>query len=126
MPAVSQPRIPALPYLRRKPPGLDGWEKTGLPAMRSWRNFWLASPPVFLLPARLSSQSQPSILSLVTCFFSLGLFRAMPSAATRAIPPLTLLVSILGRSLYPDTSSSSVGSPSMHMGQFLTMVLTIV
>ena len=45
----------------------------------------------------------------------------MPSAMTRHAPPLTLFVSMRGRSLNPEISICSVPSPSTQTGQFLTM-----
>src|SRR5512139_1720906 len=80
-----------------------------------------SSPPPFAPPVRVSSQSHPSIFNLLTCFLTLGALRASPSASTRHIPPLTRFVPILSRSLCPSTSASSVGSPSIQTGQFLTI-----
>ena len=69
----------------------------------------------------LPMNSQPVMPSLSTCFFSLDAFWHIPSAMTRQAPPLTRLVSILGRSLKPEISMVSVPSPSTQTGQFLTM-----
>ena len=66
-------------------------------------------------------KSHPSRPSLSTCFFSFDAFWHIPSAMTRQAPPLTLLVSMRGRSLNPEISICSVPSPSTHTGQFLTM-----
>src|SRR5512136_1795872 len=57
IPAAARPVFLDLPYLSRKPPGREGCEKTGLPAIRSRRNLGLESPLSVLLVAKLSSHS---------------------------------------------------------------------
>ena len=107
----------------------------GRPATMSMRYFSLGSTVGFLGASSAFSsvfaglwasrnfpmKSHPSRPSLSTCFLSLDAFWHIPSAMTRHAPPLTLLVSMRGRSLNPEISICSVPSPSTHTGQFLTM-----
>ena len=75
------------------------------------------APLLFCLLTKISRNSQPFSRSFFTCFNSLGAFRQSPSAITRHAPPRSRFVPTRGRSLYPVTSSSSVPSPLMQIGQ---------
>ena len=118
-PTAESPVLRARPYRSLKEPFFDGFPNTGLPAIKSSKN-----PPFFFstfIFTNRSIHSQPSIPSFSTCLFIFGAFIDTPSARTSTIPPLILFVATLSRSLYPPTSLSSVGSPSMQIGQFLTI-----
>ncbi len=120
MDTVASPPVLHLPYLKRKPPFLSECENTGLPATISSINFseFLLSSSFFSSLISEFMKSHPSIFILSTIPLIFLAFCINPSATTRHIPPRTLLVSTSGRSLKPETSSSSVPSPSIQTGQF--------
>ena len=111
----ARPQVLHLPYLNLNPPFLDGWERTGLPAITSPKYFAegstfasssfssssssLLSSPFTFFSTKSFKNSHPSIFNLDTCFNIFGAFKQRPSAITRHAPPLNLFVSTLGRSL---------------------------
>ena len=118
IPIVDKPVFLALPYLSLNPPGREGCEKTGLPAIisRKYLSSGLArlGPSTSSITSSISSveftsENFPSIRSFnhghsipFNCevYLSIfGAFRAIPSARTRHIPPLDLLVFTRPKSL---------------------------
>ncbi len=128
--AAARPETRDLPYLSLNPPGLFGCPNTGLPATISFRNlsdffgFASSSPAdtgdASFLPRKSHSLS-PSFAVCLSTFFD---FWISPSQSTRHIPPLILLVRTRSIFLCPETSSSSLPSPSMHTGEFRITCLT--
>ncbi|MBA7612719.1 hypothetical protein ES703_19956 [subsurface metagenome] len=64
--------------------------------------------------------SQPFKFIAVAILSNFGALRRIPSFKTKQAPPRILLVSILGKSLNAETSSSSVESPFISTGNRLT------
>ena len=71
----------------------------------------------------LGSKSTTS-LSLGIVLASFFLFCSRQSFRTSAAPPLTLFVSTVGRSLFVETSTSSVGGPVTSTTRCLATYLT--
>ncbi len=123
----ASPAVRARPYLRRNPPFREGWDSTGLPAMTSPMYLddggIIGISPFSLvgstpLLTKGSRNSHPGSFIFLICLLIFGALRQRPSAMTRQAPPRKRLVPTLGRSRYPATSSSSVASPLMQIGQF--------
>ncbi len=76
------------------------------------------------LGARFSNQSQPGRESAETRLANLCALPKTLSLSTRIAPPRSRFVSTPGKSRYPVTSASAVGSPVTSTGRFFATSLT--
>ncbi len=116
---IDFPAIPLallLPYRNLNPPEVFENENIGLPPTISDINeaySLLSSLSSFFFFPTDSKKSQ--LMSKSFAFFAnFFAFNASPSPITKHAPPLILFVGILFKSLCAITSTSSVGSPSIH------------